>query len=53
MVRKKDIPDGIRLAVLDEAGYQCTFCGHRDGLNLTVHTIYNVNATEARQHMIT
>jgi hypothetical protein len=39
MARKKDIPEGIRLAVFEEAGYQCAFCGHRDGLNLTVHHI--------------
>jgi len=29
----------MRLAVLEEAGYQCAYCGHRDGLNLTAHHI--------------
>src|SRR6266536_2254834 len=36
---KKAIPDSIRQQVLEEAGYQCVYCGHRDGLNLTIHHI--------------
>lgn len=36
---KKSVPKGLKLAVLEEAGYQCAFCGHRDGLNLTTHHI--------------
>ena len=39
MLKKKNIPDGVRLAIFEEAGYQCAFCGHRDGLNLTAHHI--------------
>jgi len=29
----------LKLKVLEETGYQCAFCGHRDGLNLTAHHI--------------
>ncbi len=29
----------MRLRILEEAGYQCAYCGHRDGLNLTAHHI--------------
>ena len=39
MPRKKTIPEGVKLRVLEEAGYQCAYCGHRDGLNLTAHHI--------------
>ncbi len=39
MPRKKNIPEGVKLRVLEEAGYQCAYCGHRDGLNLTAHHI--------------
>ena len=39
MARKKNIPEGVKLRVLEEAGYQCAYCGHRDGLNLTAHHI--------------
>lgn len=35
----KDIPDSLRAIIFDEAGYQCPYCGHRDGLNLTIHHI--------------
>ena len=31
------IPDSVKQLVLEESGYQCAFCGHRDGLNLTHH----------------
>ena len=55
MRKKKIIPQGIRLRVLEESGYQCAFCGHRDGLNLTAYhllrerdggkaTVYNLIA---------
>ncbi len=36
---KAAIPDSVRQLVLAEAGYQCAYCGHRDGLNLTCHHI--------------
>ena len=36
---KAKIPDSIRDLVLQEAGYQCAYCGHRDGLNLSMHHI--------------
>ncbi len=39
MPKKKNIPDGVKLRVLEEAGYQCAYCGHREGLNLTAHHI--------------
>jgi hypothetical protein len=39
MVKKAQIPDGLRQRVLDEAGFHCAYCGHRDGLNLTCHHI--------------
>ncbi len=38
-MKKKKIPKSVRLLVFDESGYQCAFCGHRDGLNLTAHHI--------------
>jgi hypothetical protein len=37
----KDVPDSLRLILYDEAGYQCAYCGHRDGLNLTIHHIFH------------
>lgn len=39
MNKKKTIPDGVRQRVLEESGYQCAYCGHRDGLHLTAHHI--------------
>ncbi len=36
---KTAIPDSVRQLVLEETGYQCAYCGHRDGLNLTCHHI--------------
>ncbi len=36
---KQKIPDSLRDLVLKEAGFQCPYCGHRDGLNLTIHHI--------------
>ena len=38
-MKKKKIPDSLRLLTLNESAYQCAFCGHRDGLNLTAHHI--------------
>ena len=38
-MNKKKIRKSLRLLVFDESGYQCAFCGHRDGLNLTAHHI--------------
>ena len=38
-MKKKKIPESVRLLVLEESGYQCAFCGHRDGLNLTAHHV--------------
>jgi hypothetical protein len=38
-MNKKKIPDSLRELVLTEAGHQCAYCGHRDGLNLTMHHI--------------
>ena len=36
---KARIPPSMRLRILEEAGFQCAYCGHRDGLNLTTHHI--------------
>ena len=36
---RKNIPDAVRSIVLGEAGYQCAYCGQRDGMNLTLHHI--------------
>ena len=37
MAKKKEIPDSIKDLVLSESNFQCAYCGHRDGLNLTCH----------------
>ena len=39
MTKKKIIHDSLRNLILEESGYQCACCGHRDGLNLTFHHI--------------
>jgi len=39
MVKKKNIPDSVRTIILKEAGYQCAYCGQRNGMNLTLHHI--------------
>lgn len=36
---RKEIPDSIRQIVFEESGYQCAYCGFRNGLNLTIHHI--------------
>ena len=33
------IPQSMRLRILEESDFQCAYCGHRDGLNLTAHHI--------------
>lgn len=33
----KDIPDSLQLILYEESGYQCAHCGHREGLDLTIH----------------
>lgn len=35
----QNIPDSLKLLLYDEAEYQCAYCGHRDGLRLTIHHI--------------
>jgi len=33
------IPDIVKQLVYEEADFQCSYCGHRQGLNLTIHHI--------------
>ncbi len=39
MADKKNIPKSVRNIVIDESGHQCSYCGQRDGMNLTLHHI--------------
>lgn len=36
---KNEIPDSLKQILFQEANFQCAYCGHRDGLNLTCHHI--------------
>ena len=35
----QNIPDSLKQVLYEEAGYQCAYCGHREGLDLTIHHI--------------
>ncbi|MDD5129828.1 MAG: HNH endonuclease signature motif containing protein [Candidatus Omnitrophica bacterium] len=38
-MKRNAIPDSLRQLLFQEANFQCAYCGHRDGLNLTCHHI--------------
>ncbi|TSA00874.1 MAG: HNH endonuclease [Nitrospiraceae bacterium] len=33
----QNIPDSLKMILLEESGLQCAYCGHRNGLKLTHH----------------
>ncbi len=35
----QNIPDSLKMILLEESGLQCAYCGHRNGLKLTHHDL--------------